>query len=358
MRSKEILKDQEMTFLKNGWYVAALPREIAGSDILSRKLLGENVMIYRLADGGWAALRDRCPHRFVPLHMGQRVDDDIICPYHALRFNPEGKCVHNPHGEQKIPDAAKVDSYPIVERNGLIWIWLGDPALADADTIMDCSKLDDGDADSVGYGQMHFDANYVLLIENILDLSHVDHVHSEIINTQGQLSRQVPKLEGSDRSVVTRWRWRQTPAQLVVAPHLPKPDAEAQQFAEAHWHAPAGMLVSVGAWQEEGDKILQCWDYHFLTPESDNSSHYFFATRDNWKEGDPERISARLAGMLAAFELEDGPIVAAIDREMDGQDFWSLRPVLLTSDPGPVRARRLLEKLIADEAKIPVAVPA
>jgi phenylpropionate dioxygenase-like ring-hydroxylating dioxygenase large terminal subunit len=338
-----------MAFLRNGWYVAALPREVDGEALLSRKLLGENILIYRLADGGWAALRDRCPHRFVPLHMGKRVEDDIVCPYHALRFNADGRCVHNPHGEQKIPDAARVHSYPLVERDGLLWIWMGDPVLADPSQIMDCSKLGDGDSESVGYGQMHFGSNYLLLIENILDLSHADHVHSEIINTRGQLSAQVPKLEAGPRSVITKWVWKQTPAQLVKTPYLPDPAATTNQFAEAHWYAPAGMLVTVGAWQKEGDPVIQTWDHHFLTPESEHSTHYFFATRDNYKAGDSEHVEMKLAGMLAAFDLEDGPIVAAIDQEMDGQDFWEMKPVLLTSDPGPVRARRLLEKLIRDE---------
>jgi hypothetical protein len=86
----------------------------------------------------------------------------------------------------------------------------------------------------------------------------------------------------------------------------------------------------------------------------ETSTHYFFATLDNWKEGDPQRIAMRLAGMLAAFESEDAPIVAAIQKEMDGAGFWELKPVLLTSDPGPVRARRWLEKLIRDEIPTPV----
>jgi hypothetical protein len=111
------------------------------------------------------------------------------------------------------------------------------------------------------------------------------------------------------------------------------------------------MLVTVGAAQGDapGPRQLQAWDFHFLTPESENTTHYFYATRDNFIEADAEHVKRKLAGMLAAFEFEDGPIVGAIQQEMADEDFWSLKPVLLTSDPGPVRAERLLEKLIHDE---------
>jgi phenylpropionate dioxygenase-like ring-hydroxylating dioxygenase large terminal subunit len=349
-----------MSYLRNAWYVAALAREIQGEAMLSRKLLGEGVLIYRLKSGEFTALRDRCPHRFVPLHMGKRVEDDVVCPYHALRFNASGKCVHNPHGNQSIPEAARVHCYPLVERYGLLWIWMGEPSRANPADIMDCSKIGERHPDGVGYGTMHFDSNYVLLVENILDLSHADHVHSPIINTQGQLSKQVPKLQATERTIMTRWDWKQTPAQLVVASFLPEPNAEARQFAEAHWHAPSSMLVSVGAMQGEGvnEVLRQTWDFHFLTPETEHSTHYFFVTCDNWKEADAEHIKMKLGGMLAAFEFEDGPIVAAIENEMAGEDFWSLKPVLLTSDPGPIRARRLLDKLIRDENATPQTVAA
>jgi len=342
-----------MPFLRNAWYIAALSKEIEGTALIGRTLLGEGVLIYRLRSGECVALRDRCPHRFAPLHMGTRVDDDVVCPYHALRFDPSGRCVHNPHGNQKIPAAAKVHRYRTVERYGLLWIWMGEPERADDSKIVDCSRLEIGHPNGVAYGYMRFDANYKLIVENILDLSHADHVHGLIISTRGELSKLIPKMHAEDRYVTARWDWKQTPAQQVVASFLPNPEAEARQFAEVHWHAPSNMLVTVGATQSADPKdVLQTWDYHFMTPETESSTHYFFASRRtaNWIEEDAQYNQLKVTAMLQAFEREDGPLISAIQKEMGSSDFWSLNPVLLSSDPAPVRARRALEKLINEEA--------
>ena len=87
--------------------------------------------MYRDSGGRVAALSDLCPHRFVPLSLGKLVDDVVQCGYHGLCFDQTGRCVKVP-GQTRIPAAARVCVYPIVERYDFIWIWLGDPALADA----------------------------------------------------------------------------------------------------------------------------------------------------------------------------------------------------------------------------------
>ena len=77
-------------YLLNCWYAAALSTEVPREGMLSRQLLDTGVLLYRKADGQPVALHDRCPHRFVPLSMGQRHGDDVVCRYHALRFDCSG----------------------------------------------------------------------------------------------------------------------------------------------------------------------------------------------------------------------------------------------------------------------------
>ena len=93
-----------MSFLLDTWYVGAIATEVAGEKLFSRKILGTSVLMYRKADGTAVAMQDRCPHRFAPLHLGKRVgDDEVQCPYHALRFNSNGECTHSPHGAGTVP---------------------------------------------------------------------------------------------------------------------------------------------------------------------------------------------------------------------------------------------------------------
>lgn len=87
-----------MSFLKNAWYCAAWAREIT-REPLSRTLLNQKLVFYRKADGTIVAMSDVCPHRFAPMHQGKLHGDVLACPYHGLQFGPDGRCVHNPHGE-------------------------------------------------------------------------------------------------------------------------------------------------------------------------------------------------------------------------------------------------------------------
>jgi phenylpropionate dioxygenase-like ring-hydroxylating dioxygenase large terminal subunit len=185
-------------YLKNAWYAAALSTEVEGAALFHRKILDTSIMVYRLADGSPVALHDRCPHRFAPLHMGKRDGDEVSCFYHALKFNAGGICTHNPHGNGNIPDGAKVRTFPLSEQYGFIWIWMGD-APADLSKLPDFSELDNGSPNAVGYTYMPMNANYELIIDNVMDLSHIDHVHGEIISTRGQLSPKIAKIRSTER---------------------------------------------------------------------------------------------------------------------------------------------------------------
>ena len=93
-----------MAFLINTWYMIAWGHELAQpGTLVHRTIAGEPILVYRLASGSIAALQDRCPHRFVPLHKGRQVGDDIECGYHGLCFGASGNCVKNPVEGAPIP---------------------------------------------------------------------------------------------------------------------------------------------------------------------------------------------------------------------------------------------------------------
>ena len=337
-------------FLMKAWYVAALSSEVDGQTLFHRKLLGISVLIYRLHDGTAVALRDRCPHRFAPLCLGKRHGDEVACPYHALRFDAQGRCTHNPHGTGHIPKAAKVGTFPLIERYGFLWIWM-DESEPDLALLPDYSPLDEGHPNGVAWTYMKLPVNYELIIDNVMDLSHIDHVHGEIITTRGKLSPVIPLIRETATTISARWEWSQKPAMMIFAPFLPRPEDEANQYFDITWRAPASIQLTVAAVQDSDnfDNALDQYDLHTCTPASEYETHYYFATRRNHVEEDAEYNAAKIAGMHAAFEDEDGPLVKAVQREMGEEDFFSLDPVLMSNDVAPVKVRKLLDRMIQAE---------
>lgn len=99
------------------------------------------VVLYRESESSVIAMEDRCCQRFAPLTKGRLEGDAVRCVYHGLQFAPSGQCIEIP-GEGKVPPQMKVQTFPVAERQQLIWVWLGDPALADPSEIVDLPYLD------------------------------------------------------------------------------------------------------------------------------------------------------------------------------------------------------------------------
>jgi phenylpropionate dioxygenase-like ring-hydroxylating dioxygenase large terminal subunit len=157
-------------FLRNSWYVAAWAKDLERT-LLSRTILGEPLVFYRKENGDPVALEDRCAHRHAPLHLGRLVGDDLQCGYHGLTFGCDGVCKSIP-SQEMIPAKARVKSYPVVQRNDWIWVWMGEPVLADKDAIPDFSRVADPAFAATGTTNV-VKANFELINDNLMDLSHV-----------------------------------------------------------------------------------------------------------------------------------------------------------------------------------------
>lgn len=162
-------------FLRKCWYAAGWSRDFAPEALTSVTILNEPIVIYRKTDGAAVALHDRCCHRFAPLSMGRIEGDDLRCMYHGLKFAPSGKCVEI-HGQPKIPPQALVRTYPIVDKYSIAWLWMGDSGLVDESLIPDFVGVDDPQW-VMKPGRMDYNANYVLINDNLLDLSHIAFLH-------------------------------------------------------------------------------------------------------------------------------------------------------------------------------------
>ena len=112
--------------------------------------------------------------------MGKRIGDTVECGYHGLRFDATGACVEAPNDEEAQRVRICVKAYAAVERHAVIWLWMGDSALADPDLIPDFAFLADRENMGVAQGYSHIKGNYQLIADNLLDLSHIHYLHPGI----------------------------------------------------------------------------------------------------------------------------------------------------------------------------------
>jgi vanillate O-demethylase monooxygenase subunit len=351
-------------FLKNCWYAAAFCDEV-GRAPLARTLLDIPIVFYRKENGTAVALRDRCSHRFAPLSVGQVVGDELQCGYHGLRFDCSGKCTANPHNDGKPLKAADIDSFPLCERYDFVWLWAGDPELADPSLLPPFHFLQDDETWKVLKGQLHVNGNYQLVTDNLLDLTHAPFLHPGFklpgVTPEQQLAATATKTERKGDTVhCYRLRTGLPPNQATVD-LFDFPNKPCETRTNMHWHAPALINFDNGT-KFEGQDDLEGFCFpqaHFITPETETTCHYFFAAARNLKRDDPAIDSALMDVLNTAFRTQDEPMIEAVQRRMGNTgDLDSLNPVLLKTDAAPVMARRILKDLIAAEQAGDTAIAA
>jgi phenylpropionate dioxygenase-like ring-hydroxylating dioxygenase large terminal subunit len=341
-------------FVHNTWYVAMFSADLAAGQLLHRTILNEPIVFFRKEDGSVAAITDRCSHRFAPLSMGKLLPGDRVqCIYHGVEFGSNGKCVKNPHGNGVIANAAHLKSYTAVERYSLIWIWMGDKA-ADPATIPDYSCLDNRPALHVTRpGYLKVAANYELVVDNLLDLSHISYVHVGILGNADTANADVNVDQKGDVVSVSRFsKNAETPGILKMM--SPAGFERGDQWNTISWYAPSNMILEFGSSKpgEPKEKGTGYFAIHLLTPETERSTHYHYtAARWNVLTGDEQNTAIRdkiYEMRTFAFAEQDVPVIEAQQICMD-QAGEELKPVLLTIDAGPVRYRRVLDRLLSED---------
>jgi vanillate O-demethylase monooxygenase subunit len=338
-------------FVRNAWYVAAWSDGLGDGQLIARTIMNEPIVLYRKADGTVTALEDRCPHRFAPLSMGKILGGDRVqCPYHGLEFDGTGACVHNPHGSKTIPSRARVKSYPAVETHKAIWIWMGDKP-ADAATVPDFAVLDNvPELHTTKRDSLVIRANYQLIIDNLLDLSHTSYLHEGILGNADTVESEITVEQDGDDVVVGRRATNSAPPGMF-AQFWPDHPPRVEKFTEMRWMAPSTLrlltgICKIGAPPETGTGYHAI---HMLTPETERSTLYHFtAVRFGVMTSD-EALNRDLQKKVAAmrrfaFEEQDAPVIEAQQRIIDSAD-RPLEPVILAIDVGPVRYKRILGKM-------------
>jgi phenylpropionate dioxygenase-like ring-hydroxylating dioxygenase large terminal subunit len=358
---KETTVDKTLAHPLDAWYVAAWDHEVNRKP-LARTVANRPLALYRTEDGDAVALADACWHRLAPLSMGKLEGrDGIRCPYHGILYNSAGRCVSMP-AQETINPSATVASFPVVERYRYVWVWLGDAALADPELVPDMHQMDDpewaGDGLTISVG-----CNYQLVLDNLMDLTHEEFVHSSSIG-QEALSESEFTVHHDERTVtVERWMlgidappfWLKN-----MRDKFPGFEGKVDRWQIIHFESPTTINIDVGVARAgtgapQGDRSQGVNGYvmNTISPVTDRSSRYFWAFMRNYRL-ESQVITTQLRdGVSGVFREDEDMLVAqqaAIDANPD-YEFYSLN-----IDAGGMWVRRLIERQLAAEGRLPAPV--
>jgi phenylpropionate dioxygenase-like ring-hydroxylating dioxygenase large terminal subunit len=340
-------------YLRNCWYAAGWSRDFVVGTLYKLTIVNEPIVVYRRDHDAPVALQDRCCHRFAPLSMGRLEGENLRCMYHGLKFAPSGRCVEIP-GETKIPPQVKVRSYPIRDKYSIAWIWMGDPVRADEALIPEFIGVDDPQW-SMEPGRMDYEANYALINENLLDLSHIAFLHNRSLGAsltpEGTGAPTVTKLPRGVR--IQNWLIGE-PSGMTQATRGTRTNI----WQTYEFLAPGVFLLRADFYphgsadkfdQREPDGIgivHQQFTCQAVTPLTDKTTCYFFAYGPWAKE--PELKGMLYEVGLKAFN-EDRMMIEAQQRNIDLAP--ESKMIKLGMDGGIAQFYRVMDELMRAEAE-------
>jgi vanillate O-demethylase monooxygenase subunit len=349
-------------FIRNAWYVAAWGDELAGGP-LARRICDEPVVLFRDAAGTAAALLDMCCHRAAPLSFGRVVPAGLECGYHGMIYGADGGCVSIP-GQVHIPPRARVRSFPLVEKDALLWIWMGDPADADPATIVDYPFHNDTAHWPHQHTMYEIGGSAMLMVDNLMDLTHLPYIHASTIGGSDPKAHVDAKMEvhpSDDGLTYTRWLLDHTPppTYLKACPQLI--GTKVDRWQEFAFVAPTTVLqftgalpVGAGAYdrgEREGGFALRI--FHALTPVTERSCYYFWSASNGYRLNDPQ-ATVQLFGEIDTAFKQDKTIVEAQQARLDERGDGAL--INIVADGARMHMRRVVDRLAARETDAPVGV--
>ena len=323
-----------MSYVKNAWYVGAWEHEIEDGKPYAMSILGEPIVLFRAGTGGRiAALEDRCVHRLAPLSLGRCEGERLRCMYHGLLFDADGTCVEIP-GQEMIPAKARVRGYPVESRAGWVWVWMGDPARADAKLIPDAIHINEPDW-IFGTGYMDYDAEARLITDNLLDLSHVAFLHANSFGSPPDYAELRPVQTTLDRGFrIDRW------ITDVKGPNLNPTEDLIDQWVTYDFFVPGVLLMHSANFArgtatacdfkkpDYGQALPFSLAYtsHTVTPMTDKSARYFYTWAPHKDHGSVESRDAAMKFQLMALE-EDKWMIEGQQKIIDLDPERPLMPI-------------------------------
>lgn len=347
----------EKIFLDNCWYAAAWTHEVSqADDKLGRTICEKPIIFFKTASGRYLALDNRCCHRAAPLTLGRIEAECIRCMYHGLLYDETGRCIEVP-GQAQIPDGLRVHSYPVCEKGGMLWVWMGDPELANPDDVIDFEPL--RNPDWRGFAEpayLHYDANWLLIVDNLSDFSHVAFVHTNTLGgSEAYAYTSVPEeIERLDTGFrMERWHYASHPP-----PYHAKNLCAAEQAMQVdrcnlmEMHIPGVFLMETtfrpaGANENAtGPGSYQYRNCQYMTPETRHTTHFFWNYLHEANRNEPGLSDSLRDSLLEGF-LEDKVIIEEQQKLL--QQDLTFDPKFLVADKAFALVRRIWKQRLEQE---------
>ncbi len=343
-------------FVRNCWYVAGWDKDLPPDELIARTIINEPIVLYRTGDGSVVAFADRCCHRLAPLSQGRIEGDDLRCLYHGLKFDRTGRCIEIP-GQESIPPSACVTSHPAVEKHSWIWVWMGDPALADAALIPPVIGSDDPSW-NLRRGLVNYEANYLLINDNLTDFSHVAYLHRDSFVTSEQYARTRPSITPLAHGLrVQRWLTGPPRSDAEIPIHR-RSDGEWWQTYDIVAPGVLGMHTVTcprGTADRFGRNapdlglftpLAENFTSQAVTPITDRTSRFYFSWGPRAGEGSDPIADDMLTVAYRAFS-EDEQMIDGQQKIIDmSPDVAMLNTSL---DQGPNLMRSIIDRLLRAE---------
>ncbi|NBE54840.1 aromatic ring-hydroxylating dioxygenase subunit alpha [Streptomyces boluensis] len=340
-------------FVRNQWYVAAYTSEV-GREPLGRTVLGEPILLYRTEDGRPVAMTDRCVHRRFPLsEKPSRLDGDrVVCGYHGFTYGTDGVCVSVP-GQQRIPRTARLATYPVVEQDSFVWVWIGDHE--PGDTLPSRAPWLDSPDHTVVSGMEPIDADYGLLVDNLLDLSHETYLHGGYIGTPEVADTPITTEVDDKAGVVHVSRHMDDAECPPFYAHSTGIEGRITRWQDIEYHAPGlyllhSRIAPVGAPGPNADgsdpDAFHVEVVYGITPSTENTTYDFWAVARDFALNDQE-VSDFLQENNHTVVMQDVVALNVLQKALDTEKA-GYQELSINIDTGGLAARRILARLATD----------
>jgi phenylpropionate dioxygenase-like ring-hydroxylating dioxygenase large terminal subunit len=341
------------SFVRDQWYVAAYSHEV-GRELLARTILGEPLVLYRTEEGAPVALADRCVHRRYPLSESGLDGDRIVCGYHGFTYDTTGTCVYVP-GQKRIPRTARVASYPVVEQDSFIWVWIGDRDRADEGLIPRAPWLADPGYTTV-CGMEPLAARYGLLVDNLLDLSHETYLHGGYIGTPEVAETPITTQVDEDNNIVYVSRHMADAACPPFYAESTGITGRITRWQDIEYHppclyllhsrvAPVGVLPNADGTDPDAFHVEVVYA---ITPETEHSTLDFWAVARDFALDD-QKVSDFLRESNRTVVLQDVEALNILEKVIAGEPD-GYQELSINIDTGGLAARRMLRRMAEDGA--------
>ena len=347
-------------YIRNCWYVAGLSKEFEPEKLTGHKIANRPMVIWRTKEGKVVAFDNRCAHKRFPLSEGRLMDDgNLECAYHGLRYNNAGRCIAIPsNSDGPIPPQAQLKPFPVIEQDELVWVWPGDPAKTSLRKPPRSPEIGDAEWETIDSGPMDVPANYLLLIENLLDITHFYPLHAgnigDLENSRIPIEYEEGEIDGNKyiKTIRQVQNYKQPPYLAdwfvydVVDRHHTHCMMSPGFTRVVMRNAPPGEL---GTDKERGYVLM-----HTHTPVDERNHVWRWIVnckKDHMSGGDPKMSAAKRVASTFPNVVEEDHWVLELQQQMFEIPDEGYSELFLKSDKALRRARKIFLQMLREEQK-------